>query len=117
MFAELGLGPPPMDRDHTHPRFPQEVPKPPFGGAATSHMDESGAHRGGAPAAPLETKGGFRPKRVRGKKEPQWGKQIRPTSLQKFCKRFNGSGDPYDHVAQYRQLLYAEGVTDVHTMV
>ena len=42
---------------------------------------------------------------------------MRPTSLQKFSKRFDGSGDPYDHVAQYRQLIFAEGVTDIHTMV
>ena len=41
---------------------------------------------------------------------------MRPKS-KKFSKRFNGTGDPYDHVAQYKQLIFAEGVTDVHTMV
>ena len=46
MFAELGLGPPAMGSGPTHPRFPQVIPKPPFGGAAASHMDESGAYRG-----------------------------------------------------------------------
>ena len=25
--------------------------------------------------------------------------------------------DPYDHVAQYKKLLFAKGIIDVHTMV
>ena len=54
--------------------------------------------------------------RTRGRKGGE-GKTLRPSTLQKFCKKFDGSGDPYDHVAQYRQLLFAEGITDVHTMV
>ena len=45
-----------------------------------------------------------------------WFLQVRPTTLQKFCKKFNGSVDPYDHVAQYKQLLFAEVGTDVQTM-
>lgn len=80
-------------------------------------MDESGEYRGGAPGFPSDLKGGFKPDKTQGKQETSWGKQVRPTSLQKFCKIFNGTGDPYDHVAQYRQLLFAEGVTYVHTMV
>ena len=55
-------------------------------------------------------------KRTRGKKGGE-GKTLRPSTLQKFCKKFDGIGDPYDHVAQYRQLLFAEGIMDVHTMV
>ena len=42
--------------------------------------------------------------RTRGKKRGE-GKTLRPSTLQKFCKKFDGTGDPYDHVAQYRQLL------------
>ena len=57
-----------------------------------------------------------RAERTRGKKGGE-GKTLRPSTLQKFCKKFDGTGDPYDHVAQYRQLLFAEGITDVHTMV
>ena len=44
-------------------------------------------------------------------------KKARPSQLHKLCKTFNGSGDPYDHVARFRQVLYAEEVDDVHTMV
>ena len=44
-------------------------------------------------------------------------KKVRPSQLQKLCKAFDGSGDPYDHVERFRQVLYAEGVEDVHTMV
>ena len=42
---------------------------------------------------------------------------MRPTVLQKFCMKFDDIDDPYDHVAQFRQLIFAEGITDVHTMV
>ena len=58
----------------------------------------------------------MRPERTRGKKN-EANKALRPSTLQKFCKKFDGSGDPYDHIAQYRQLLFAEGISDVHTMV
>ena len=44
-------------------------------------------------------------------------KKVRPSQLQKLCKTFDGSGDPYDHVARFRQVLYAEDVEDMHTMV
>ena len=68
------------------------------------------------PEAPLDHLGGYRPERIRGRRGDSV-KGIRPSTLQKFCKKFNGSGDPYDHIAQYRQLIFAEGITDVHTMV
>ena len=54
--------------------------------------------------------------RTRGKRE-EAVKALRPSTLQKFCRKFDGTGDPYDHVAQYRQLLFAEGIADVHTKV
>ena len=57
-----------------------------------------------------------RVERKRGKKGGE-GKTLRPSTPQKFCKKFDGTGDPYDHVAQYRQLLFAKGITNVHTMV
>ena len=44
-------------------------------------------------------------------------KKVRPSQLQKLCKAFDGSGDPYDHVARFRQVLYAEEVEEMHTMV
>ena len=39
--------------------------------------------------------------RLRGRKGGE-GKTLRPSTLQKFCKKFPGIGDSYDHVAQYR---------------
>lgn len=42
---------------------------------------------------------------------------MRPALLQKFCMKFGNIGDLYDHVAQFRQLFFVEGITDVHTMV
>ena len=57
-----------------------------------------------------------RSERTRGRKGGE-SKTLRPSTLEKFCKKCDGTGDPYDHVAQYRQLLFAEDITDVHTMV
>ena len=48
--------------------------------------------------------------RTRGRKGGE-GKTLRPSSLQNLGKKFDGTGDPYDHVVQYRQLLFAEGIT------
>ncbi|MCO5577323.1 hypothetical protein L7F22_031151 [Adiantum nelumboides] len=44
-------------------------------------------------------------------------KEVRPSHLQRLCKSFDGSGDPYDHVARFCQVLHAEEVDEVHTMV
>ena len=56
---------------------------------------------------------------------PRWAqnqrtdrKKVRPSQLQKLCKAFDGNEDPYDHVvARFFQVLVAEDVDDVHTMV
>ena len=57
-----------------------------------------------------------RAKRTRGRKCGE-GKTLIPSTLQNFCKKFDGTGDPYDHVVQYRQLFFVKGIMDVHTMV
>ena len=49
--------------------------------------------------------------------DASWDKKMRPIVLQKFYKKFDGSNDPYDHVAQFRQLTFAKGITNVHTMI
>ena len=41
----------------------------------------------------------------------------RPSSLQKLVKKYDGSGDPYDHVVAYQQAVHAEQVRDVHTQI
>ena len=38
-------------------------------------------------------------------------------TLQKFYKKFDGTRDPHKHMAQFNQLIFAEGITDVHTKV
>ena len=32
-------------------------------------------------------------------------------------KKYNGSADPYDHLATFRQVVRAEQITDLHTQV
>ena len=34
-----------------------------------------------------------------------------------MVKKYDGSGDPHDHVAAYRQVVHTEQVRDVHTEV
>ena len=59
----------------------------------------------------------FPRERGRGKREDYTSGQIRPTTLKKFSGKFDGTGDPYEHVSQFHQLLFAEGVTDTHYKV
>ena len=44
-------------------------------------------------------------------------KRVRPASFQKWVKKYNGAGDPYDHLASFKQVARAEQVTDLHTKV
>ena len=44
-------------------------------------------------------------------------RKVRPSALQKMVKRYDGSGDPHDHVAAYRQAVHAEQVSDTHTQI
>lgn len=57
---------------------------------------------------------GFRP----GKSpwEAQCSK-VRPSHFQKWVKKFSGAGDPYDHLASFKQIARAEEVYDLHTLV
>ena len=49
--------------------------------------------------------------------EDEHHRKVRPSALQKMVKKYDGSGDPYDHVAAYRQAVHAEQVRDVHTQI
>ena len=44
-------------------------------------------------------------------------RRVRPTNFQKWVKKFNGSGDPYDHLASFKQVARVEQVHDLHTKV
>ena len=37
--------------------------------------------------------------------------------MQKLVKKYDGSGDPFDHVAAFKQAVHAEQVSDTHTQV
>ena len=41
-------------------------------------------------------------------------RKIRPLALMKMVKKYDGSGDPHDHVAAFNQAVQAEQVTDTH---
>lgn len=84
---------------------------------AKSGRGETGIRISGEEPAIPKTKGKFPDPRTRGKREELGAKNIRPMTLQKFCKKFDRTGDPYEHVALFNQLIYMEGVTDKHTKV
>ena len=44
-------------------------------------------------------------------------RKVRPSALQKLVKKYDGSGDPFDHVAAFKQAVHAEQVSDTHTQV
>ena len=44
-------------------------------------------------------------------------KRVRPTNFQKWVKKFNGLGNPYDHLATFNQGERVEQVIDLHTKV
>lgn len=49
--------------------------------------------------------------------EDDYTRRVRPSTLQKLVKKYDGTGDPYDHIAAFRQVVHAEHVTDLHTHV
>ena len=42
--------------------------------------------------------------------------KTRPSHFQKRVKKFSGSGDFYDHLASFRQVVRAEEVSDPHVL-
>ena len=106
---------------HLHPQYVSRDysgrigrPMHSHGDESRIYMDESGGNMvNEGPHMPYEQKPNLRKKlhQTRGKKDKTRDKKLRPTYLQKFSKKFDGTGDPYDHVAQFRQLVFAEGVT------
>ena len=49
--------------------------------------------------------------------EDEYTRRVRPSTLQKMVKKFDGSGDPHDHVASFKQVVRAEKVSDQHTQI
>ena len=41
-------------------------------------------------------------------------RKVRPSQFQKWVPKYDGSGDPYDHLASFKQVLRAEQVLDFH---
>ena len=37
-------------------------------------------------------------------KEFKDNRRVRPANFQKWAKKFNGSSDPYDHIASFKQI-------------
>ena len=44
-------------------------------------------------------------------------RRVRSANFQKWVKKFNGSSDPYDHLASFKQVARAKQVHDLHTKV
>ena len=48
-------------------------------------------------------------------KEIKTNKKARTTNFQKWVKKFNGSSDPYNHLASFKQIARAKQIYDLHT--
>lgn len=44
-------------------------------------------------------------------------RRVRPANFQKWVKKYNDLGDPYDHLASFKKVARAEQVIDLHTKV
>ena len=51
------------------------------------------------------------------KRSPSERRKVRPSDFQKWVKKFNGTSDPYDHLANFQQMARAKKVHDLHTLV
>ena len=60
----------------------------------------------------IESKARRPPRRVANE-----GRKVRPSALQKLVKKYDGSGDPFDHVAAFKQAVHAKQVSNTHTQV
>ena len=51
------------------------------------------------------------------KHDYDYTQKVRPSMLQKLVKKFDGSGDPYDHIATFRQVVMAKKVSENHMQI
>ena len=49
--------------------------------------------------------------------EDEYSRRIRQSALQKLVKKYDGSKDPHDHIASFKQVLRVEQVSDPHTQI
>ena len=52
-----------------------------------------------------------------GKPSVEYPRKTRPSTFQKWIKKYNQSRDPYDHLASFKQVIRAEQITNPHTQV
>ena len=72
-----------------------------------------GSHDFSAVPMPRVEPDNRRPPRRRGEDN----RKVRPSALQKLVKKYDGSGDPFDHIAAFKQAVHAEQVSDAHTKI
>ena len=52
-----------------------------------------------------------------GKAPHEYPRKTRPSNFQKWVKQYSGSGDPYDHLAYFKQVVRAAQIVDHHTQM
>ena len=45
------------------------------------------------------------------------GRKVMSSTLQKLVKKYDRSGDPFDHVAAFKQAVHAKQVSNTHTQI
>ena len=49
------------------------------------------------------------------KHDDEYARRVRPSTLQKWVNKFDGSRNPHDHVASFKHVVHAKRVTHQHT--
>ena len=100
--------------------------EPGFRGHSAFEMGKMGPTAHGVPKEPIYTLGGPTKRKTSSidktvgfmpGRPTHESRKVRPSNFQKWVKKFNGTGDPYDHVASFKQVARAEHVNDFHTKV
>ena len=107
-------------------RTERSVPSaPPISTHTTFNMGRTGFVAEGVPIGPIHTPTHtmqhFVPRGDISASFParisQDTRKVRPADFPKWVKKFNGSGDPYDHLASFKQVARAETVIDLYIKV
>lgn len=55
---------------------------------------------------------------MRGRRnDDEYSRRVQSSTLQKLVKKYDESGDPYDHITPFRQAVRDEQVTDKYTQI
>ena len=91
----------PKDTEEFNPKFWLRPPLAPR--LAPFEQNLRGTHDSSVVPMPRLESDARRPPRRHGGDN----RKVRPSALQKLVKKYDGSGDPFDHIAAFKQAVHA----------